>query len=65
MGFVMSYFSERKLQDIYDVLTKKRNYEYRVIPMHKCTSEELTKHGSSRWKVVGTNDYYVIMEREI
>jgi len=61
----MSYFSERTLQNIYDVLTKKRNYEYRMIPIYNVNSHELTDNGTKGWRVVTMNDYYVIMEREI
>lgn len=61
----MSYFQERTIQQIYDVLTKKKTYEQKLIRMNQVSSWELSKLGSLGWRVAGMNDNYVIMEREI
>lgn len=61
----MSYFQERTIQQIYDILTKKKTYEQRLIPLSQINSATMTERGSNGWRVAGMNDYYVIMEREI
>lgn len=61
----MSYFIERTIQQIYEVLTKKKTYEQRLIPFSQINSATMTERGSLGWRVVAMNEHYVIMEREI